>query len=351
MGILLIVLNKHRNRSTFFVGLFLLLFSLELGTWISINLKISDSYPEVFLLPFNFSWLLFPLFFVYTQQISILSDKKIKYWLLYPGILSFLIQLFIFSLPFETKEVIVESSWHKLIFWKLGNFYSWIIGGCNLWLLYNHRIEVKNTYSYLAFKELQWAKYFLIYLLATSVYGHVIAYFFPEWYVDNTMFSVMDLIAIYWVAYFGISQRNILNVINKSSPSDNNRLIDQDQSSSTKDTEKLTNLMDQIDAFMKSAEAFINPEFTIMDLAEGLKIHPKLISNSINTITNQNFNSYVNNFRIEKAIELLKMENSGAYSIEGIGTEVGFNSKSAFYSAFKKVTGTTPIKYQERLSA
>ena len=168
LGLLLIVLNKHKSRSTFFVGLFLLLFSLELATWISTNLDIADRYPEVFLLPFNFSWLLFPLFFVYTQQISILSDEKTKYWLLYPGILSFSIQVIIFWLPYETKLVIEESSWHKLIFWMLGNYYSWIIGGWNLWLLYKHRIEVQNTYSYLAYKELQWAKYFLIYLLTFS---------------------------------------------------------------------------------------------------------------------------------------------------------------------------------------
>ena len=184
------------------MGLFLLLFSLELGTWISVNLEIANSYPEVFLLPFNFSWLLFPLFFVYTQKISILSNEKIKYWLLYPGILSSIVQVIIFWLPFETKVVIEDSSWHKFIFWVLGNYYSWIVGGWNLWLLYKHRIEVQNTYSYLAHKELQWAKYFLIYLLGTSIYGHLVAYIVPEWHKDNTIFSVMDLVAIFWVSFF-----------------------------------------------------------------------------------------------------------------------------------------------------
>lgn len=348
LGILLIILNKRKFKSTFFVGLFLLLFSLELGTWLSVNLNISDQYPNLFLLPFNFSWLLFPLFFIYTQHISIFSNEKIKYWLLYPGILSFLAQIVIFWLPYETKVVIEESSWHKVIFWMLGNYFSWIIGIWNLRLLYRHRIEVKNTYSYLAFKELRWAKYFLIYLLITSIYGHFIAYVFPELYKDNTIFSVMDLIAIYWVGYFGISQRNIRGVMNKSGNFNITRkVLDNQSQPHTSDATKLNEILNRIQEYMNSSEPFTNPELTIMDLADSVSAHPKLVSNAINTLTNQNFNSYVNKFRIEKALEFLKNKDLETYSIEGIGKEVGFHSKSAFYAAFKKETGTTPIRYKE----
>ena len=78
LGILLIVLNRRKYRSTIFLGLFLLFFSLELATFISMNPKVSAEYPKLFLLPFNFAWLLFPLFFIYTQKVSILSKKKDK---------------------------------------------------------------------------------------------------------------------------------------------------------------------------------------------------------------------------------------------------------------------------------
>ena len=101
---------------------------------------------------------------------------------------------------------------------------------------------------------------------------------------------------------------------------------------------------------MKSSECFTQSELTIVDVANDLNIHTKQISTAINKVQNQNFNSYVNQFRIEKAIDLLR-EQHITLSIEGIGYEVGFHSKSAFYAAFKKVTGTTPTKFKEKTAA
>ncbi len=352
LGILLMFMNKRKYKSTFFLGVFLLLYSLELATWISVNTKVSDSIPSFFLLPFNFSWLLFPLFYLYTQQVSVLSNDKTKYWLLYPGIVSFLAQLIIFSFPLETKQIIEDSVWHILIFWVLGTYYSWFIGIWNLKLLYKHRIEVQNSYSYVDSKELRWARFFLIYLLATSIFSHIMAYVFPTSIEDNTIFSVMDLIAIYWVSYFGVTQSNVRSVIAKNlGPAISQGKKTSQSYSPELALERLEKLMGKIDDHMTVSEDFINPELTIMDLAKGIKVHPKLVSAAINTINKQNFNSYVNQHRIIKAKVLLNTDKELNLSIEGIGNEVGFKSKSAFYSAFKKVTGTTPKDYKEKLES
>jgi len=352
IGVLLMVMSTRKLRSTFYLGLFLLLYSLELATWISINSNIADNYPNIFLLPFNFSWILFPLFYIYTQKVSVFSNTKIKYWLLYPGIVSILAQIIIFWLPFETKQVIEDSTWHMVIFWVLGNYFSWFIGIWNLHMLYRHRIEVLNTYSYISFKELQWARFFLIYLLTTSVFGHIIAYVFPTAFEDNTIFSVMDLIAIYWVSYFGITQRNVRSLITNNWTADNSKDQTTDKNYSPEMIpERLEELMGSIDNYMAESKCFINPELTIMDLAEGLNQHPKLVSEAINTVGKQNFNSYINHYRIKKAEALLKNDKTINLSVEGIGIEVGFKSKSAFYSAFKKITGTTPTSYKATKAA
>ena len=354
LGILLIVLNRRKYRSTIFLGLFLLFFSLELATFISMNPKVSAEYPKLFLLPFNFAWLLFPLFFIYTQQVSILSKKKIKYWLLYPGIIAFLIQVVIFWLPVETKQIINKSEWYSLFLWKFGFFYSWIIGIWNIRLLNKHKMEVQNTYSYVTFKELRWARLFLIYLLMNSVITYILADFlpifgYPQSFYSKLTFSVMDLIGIYWVSYFGFMQRNVRSILSKKPFFDNalNKPIDYNKTDKLAPG-RLDKLLVKIDDYMTRTESFTNPDLTIADLAIGLELHPKSVSTAINNGYFQNFNSYVNQFRIDKAKMIITKETMKNLSLEGIGKEVGFHSKSAFYSAFKKYTGTTPAKYKEK---
>ena len=352
LGILLLVLNYKHFRSTYFLGLFLFLFSLKLTIFIPKGLNLDQIYPELFLLPFNFSWLLFPIFFIYTQKVSMFSDQKVKYWLLYPGILSFVFQVIIYFLPYSTKQAIALSFWHELVFTILGICYAWVIGIWNLKLLNQHRTEVHNTFSLIEHKVLVWARIFLIYSLSTSVLIHILYYISPENYYFKIIFSIFDLIAIYWVAVNGLIQRNVLSILDKKEsgiPSRDTLTIENDPKKIVKD-EDLKTLMEHIESYMKTTEAFVRTELTIIDLSEKLKVHPKRISASINTIFNQNFNSYVNQLRIKKAEILLTDQSSNYFSIEGIGKEVGFHSKSAFYSAFKKVTGTTPNKYKERIA-
>ncbi len=352
LGILLLILNYKHFRSTYFLGLFLLLFSLKLAIFIPNGLNIDQTYSALFLLPFNFSWLLFPIFFIYTQKISMFSGQKIKYWVLYPGIISIALQVIIYFLPYSIKLAIAQSFWHELVFTILGISYSWVIGFWNLKLLNQHRTEVQNSFSFIENKVLLWVRIFLIYSLATSMLIHILYYVDPENYFFKIIFSIFDLIAIYWIAVNGVIQQNVLSLLakNESGISPQYALALETDQRKIVNSEDLKTLMEEIDSYMQTTEVFLNSELTIIDLAEKLNIHPKKISTSINTVFNQNFNNYVNQLRIKKAEILLADQSSNYLSIEGISKEVGFHSKSAFYAAFKKVTGTTPNKYKERIA-
>ncbi|QLG44207.1 helix-turn-helix domain-containing protein [Costertonia aggregata] len=347
LGILLIIINKKKHKSTFFLGLFLLLYAVERINPILESLDIYKFYPELYRLPFNFFWLLYPLFYVYTQQVCIFADKKIQYWVLYPGILAFFVQVVIFFLPYEEKLIIVDTLWFKA-FIICGFIYGIIIGIWNLKLISNHKSEVKNVFSLLESKELQWAKVFLLFAISGSILYIIQYYALPNNVYSNIFFVLFDLIVIYWVSYHGVEQRNVLSLLSKSEMFGNKGdKIPSQPNLPVNSYEGMKELMVEIDDYMKQSESFMQTELTIVDVAKGLNIHPKRISTTINTMCHVNFNTYVNQFRIRKAEKLLDNQEDLNLSIEGIGNEVGFHSKSAFYAAFKKITGTTPTKYKQ----
>lgn len=346
LGIFLIALNKKKNKSTFFLGLFLVLFAIQRVPVVLKELNIFEFYPELYRLPFNFFWLLFPLFYIYTQQVSIFANHKINYWLLYPGIISFVLQLFFFFLPYQTKLSITQLMWYDLFFIS-GLIYGWIVAVWNIKLLLKHKIEVNNYFSMAKNKELKWAQSFLVIFTIGSIFYTFLYYFVPENIFSRGSFLIFDLLIIYWVSYQGIVQQNIFAISTKTKSYELSGIKKTNNNKANPiDLKNLKAIMIQIDEFMVSSESYSNSELTIMDLNEKIKIHPKRISTAINTIRGQNFNSYVNQLRIKKAELLLKDKASKNLSVEGIGSEVGFHSKSAFYTAFKRVTGTTPSKYK-----
>ena len=52
---------------------------------------------------------------------------------------------------------------------------------------------------------------------------------------------------------------------------------------------------------------------------------------------------------VEAAIKLMQSDTSSREAILDIALEVGFNSTSTFYNAFRKVTGQTPGAYRQRM--
>lgn len=349
LGALLIFLNQRKYRSTFFLGLLIILFSLARLHPTLLQLNVFEFYPELFRLPFNFYWIVYPMFFIYTYRVSMFANQKIPYWVLYPGILSFVINVVIYFQPYETKLAIDQSFTFKAYLFG-GILYSFIIAFWNLRVINKHQIEVNNHFSRTSSKELNWARYFLIFsLMAYSIY-FIQYYIYPENLFSKIYVLLIDFTTIYWIFFFGIIQRNVLSILSENGYYSLQEKSVVEQKVIKPKSKNLETLFQKIDEYMKTSESYVQSELTIVDVAKDLQVHTKQVSTAINTINNLNFNSYINQFRIDKAIILLREPNI-SLSIEGIGYEVGFHSKSAFYAAFKKVTGTTPAKFKEKNAA
>jgi len=99
---------------------------------------------------------------------------------------------------------------------------------------------------------------------------------------------------------------------------------------------------DKLLALMADGQPWLEPELTLAELAYRLRTHPALLSKVINAGCGQNFNDFVNTYRVAEARRKLADPRFGHYSLLGVALESGFNSKSTFNRVFKKLLGRAP---------
>lgn len=111
--------------------------------------------------------------------------------------------------------------------------------------------------------------------------------------------------------------------------------------------EKASQLEMDLKALMERERLFQNPNLTMPLVAGKLNISNHQLSQLLNDNLGKPFPTFVNEYRIDEAKKLLA--DKPQFSLEAIGYECGFNSRSTFYATFKKLTGTTPAQYQNKL--
>jgi AraC-like DNA-binding protein len=84
-------------------------------------------------------------------------------------------------------------------------------------------------------------------------------------------------------------------------------------------------------------------------VSKAIKVPKYQITEVLNTEIGKNFFQFANMYRIEAVKRMLSNSNN-KYSIEAIGYECGFSSKSSFFTVFKNMTGKTPVSYRQSLS-
>lgn len=95
-------------------------------------------------------------------------------------------------------------------------------------------------------------------------------------------------------------------------------------------------------ALMANEQPWLEPELTLTELAQRLHTNPGVLSKVINAGCGQNFNDFVNTYRVQEARRKLADARFAHYSLVGVALESGFNSKSTFNRVFKKLLGQAP---------
>jgi AraC-like DNA-binding protein len=93
---------------------------------------------------------------------------------------------------------------------------------------------------------------------------------------------------------------------------------------------------------------YFDRELSLFKMAELLDMSPAYLGRIFKKLTLKSVPDYLNEYRIERAKELLV---STHVSIEEISQKTGYNNNTYFYKVFKKYTGITPAEYRQHGNA
>jgi AraC-like DNA-binding protein len=113
--------------------------------------------------------------------------------------------------------------------------------------------------------------------------------------------------------------------------------------------EAMAQLLEALEHLMLEKQLYLDPDLSLPKLADCLNTTVNHVSQTINAGLQTTFFDYINQKRVEAAIKLMQSDSRSREAILDIALEVGFNSTSTFYSAFRKVTGQTPGSYRRRV--
>lgn len=116
-----------------------------------------------------------------------------------------------------------------------------------------------------------------------------------------------------------------------------------------KNTEdKNSELFARLEEVMKTQKLYLEKNLTRERAAEMIGSNRTYLSQMINEKTGMSFVHYVNNYRLNEAIEILSDPENNT-PMKALSADLGFSSPSTFYKLFLEKVGMSPAKYREKI--
>ncbi|MEM9547851.1 MAG: helix-turn-helix transcriptional regulator [Bacteroidota bacterium] len=323
IGLYFLFIAKPKHNSHTFLGWLLLALSVRIGK--SVFFYFSDNLADIYIQFGLFAcWFIGPLLYHYIRfglNLDVAIKKKTK---IHFALLFLVVAALILGFPRSEYEVLWS---YQLVYLIYVQWLSYIlVGGYFI---------VKN-FSKISTNKKQFQP-FQLWFLSIYVGNFLICLAFitsnyTSYIVGALSFSFVFYLLVLLLLL--VKKRNQLIFLDP--PKYGNMRIEE---------EAAIQLINDLEKLMTEKEWFKKSDVSLSMVAKELKVLPTKLSLLLNDNMNINFSNYLNKKRIQEAQKIIR-ENSD-FSYEGIGYDCGFNSKSTFYSAFKKYTGLTPSQYKK----
>lgn len=316
LGLLLLLLPDGKKKQNLSLSLFLSIISIHILIDLTIDYPIFN-HLKIHLFPSILIFLYAPLQYFYT--IKFLGGEVQNQWkhLMLCFVFIGIYWIYGFSniiyFPAYGVQYIIYAYWIN----RLVQQHNWDKSIGKIWILFL-------VYSF----GLIW--FFAFSANAISLFG------FPYWADQLELISyIVATLFFIGLLYFTMSQPSLfMNV--RISKSNQNRVV-KDISDAEKER------IEQLKILFEKEKIFKDPDLNRIMLANQLNISQQQLSKEINQHFKMNLSELLNHYRIHEAQNLLKDSN---LNIKEIYYEIGYNSRSAFNTAFKKIVKKTPSQFK-----
>lgn len=309
-----------------------------------------------------------PIIYLYINSI-ILKAQKVNFLnhFLLPVIFALLDLLMLIGFVVFKSNVILNKVFYYGLFGVTigGLVVVFLISGVyyiysSLVLVNKHRQLISGLYSYDENINLKWVKVFLIGFVIFIVGSTALTIVDTDTLLNKIGFEVLVLFYVGFIGYQSERQNTVskkiiaesihqeLKVAETTFENVENEIQEPVENLTEKEglDKNLLEIMERLESYMAEHKPYLSQNLSIYELADMLDTNYKYLSKIINQGYEQNFVSYINQYRIKRAKEMLLSPEFEIYTIEAIANECGFKSKSAFHIAFKKYNHLTPAEFK-----
>ncbi|RKR82128.1 AraC-like DNA-binding protein [Mucilaginibacter gracilis] len=353
---------QQERLSDKLLGTFLFLSALFIFPWMSGFAGWYDTQPYrevLFYTPFIHALFFGPLLYLYLKSLTNAHYRlQMRDWLHFlPGALYIL-----WALLVVVTDKLIVGHYYLMNGDTDPDFDNWYNWAWSASLMVYLVLSIRYYRQYVIFSwfefsfadaaSFKWLRNFLYAFAVLTILllsEHILGLFMELFYVKSWYYFFAFAIIIYYVAISAYAAKPIIKLnfepallLSYQEPLllDTPVAVVEDQSWMEEWKAKIEELMD-------IQKVYLEPELTLTELARKAGTNASLLSKVINKTYGLNFSDYVNRYRVNEVIRLLEQPAYQNFTLLAVAYDAGFNSKSTFNRAFKKVTGVIPKDYQK----
>ncbi|MGS2763417.1 helix-turn-helix domain-containing protein [Sinomicrobium sp. M5D2P9] len=241
--------------------------------------------------------------------------------------------------PQYLDKAYFSSGWYKTLFL----IFSCCFLAASIFGLRRHQKRIKELSSNVQRIDLKWLYYLLSAMPLLLLTSYIFNFSNMDWLIN--LADLVQVGVLFYMGYHIILQKEIF-------PYTIAELSNIEKIIGTKNTSAPSQLTEaqvkeKILTFLQYHKPYLENDLTLTKLAARLGFKSHYLSYFLNNHLNKNFYSLINEFRVEESKNILRDTSKSHLNMLGVAFESGFNSKTAFNTTFRKMTGITPSEFRK----